>query len=261
MTENIRRKVIVTGAAGNLGRRLVTRGLAHGHEITAFVRSAGRFAEHWGGPLPGGVKVVEGDVRDAAGLGAAVAGHDALVNAAGHATEGQDFVTLFDAVVSVADTHLPPAARLWMVAGAAALTVPHTSRLGVDLPGMPAIYKTHETNWRRLQAARHDWALMCPGPMTAAGDGRPRGDLRVSIEVSPLEIGAWARWAPAIALSLAMKRRLPELIVSYEDVAEIIMTHLASGDRFSRQRVGVALPPNEQGSKSGWTPGQRGPNS
>lgn len=56
-----RTKVVVVGAAGNLGRRLVARAMAHGHDVTAFVRSAGRFAECWGGPVPEAVRLVEGD--------------------------------------------------------------------------------------------------------------------------------------------------------------------------------------------------------
>lgn len=38
--------VIVVGAGGKLGRRLVARGLARGHRVTALVRYAARFSRH-----------------------------------------------------------------------------------------------------------------------------------------------------------------------------------------------------------------------
>lgn len=254
-----RKKIVVIGAAGNLGRRLVARGLAHGHEVTAFVRNAGRFAEHWPGSLPEHVRVVEGDVFDKQAVASAVMGCDALVNAAGHVADGARFVSLFENAVAAAEQHMAPSGRIWLLAGAAVLTVPHTDRIGVSLPGVPAMYKAHETNWRRLQASSCDWSLMCPGPMVAAADGLPRDDLRISVEMLPYRVGSWARWAPPVALSLMMKSKLSELIVSYEDVAEIIMSNIVPNGRFSRHRVGVALPVNERGRKENWTLGEKGP--
>lgn len=62
-----------------------------------------------------------------------------------------------------------------------------------------------------------------------------------------------------IALSLMMKIKLPELIVSYEDVAELIMRNLQSGGDYGRRRVGVALPEGERAGKPGWALGERGP--
>jgi hypothetical protein len=42
---------------------------------------------------------------------------------------------------------------------------------------------------------------------------------------------------------------MPELVVSYDDVAGVLLDHLAPGGRFSRARVGVALPPGQRGEK------------
>ena len=103
--------------------------------------------------------------------------------------------------------------------------------------------------------------VMCPGPMTAAADSEKPDALRISIDTMPYQIDAWTRFAPPIALSLVMKSKLPELIVSYEDVATVIMTNLDAGGVLSRHRVGIALPAGERGSKEGWTLGQRGPDT
>ncbi|MBF2718218.1 NAD(P)-binding oxidoreductase [Agrobacterium vitis] len=251
-------KVIILGAAGNLGRRLVSRGLANGHDVTAFVRDRTRFEQAWGLPEPWPFKVVVGDATDSTGLHQAILGHDALVNAAGNVTEGESFASLVSAVVNVGEQALPAPHRMWFLAGAALLNVPHTERVGVALPGVPPIYRWHEVNWRRLERSRADWSLMCPGPMIASFPGLPRPDLRVSLDELPYPVGRWTRWVPGLVLALMMKARLPELIVSYEDVAELLMSNLQSGGVTSRRRVGVALPEGERGFKHGWVPGQRG---
>lgn len=252
-------KVIILGAGGNLGLRLVSRGLANGHEVTILVRDRLRFAERWRSPEPWPFKVVEGDAADRDVLRKAIAGRDALVNAAGVVTDGERFAALVDAIVSAGAEVLPAPHRMWFLAGAAILDIPHTDRIGVALPGVPAIYKWHESNWRRLERSGADWSLMCPGPMIPSATEEPREDLRVSRDELPYEVGPWARWAPGIALSLMMKIKLPELIVSYEDVAELIMRNLQSGGDYGRRRVGVALPEGERAGKPGWALGERGP--
>lgn len=252
-----RTKVIVIGAAGNLGRRLVSRGIAHGHEVTAFVRSANSLTAQIGARSATAIRVMEGDVLDGRSLALAVRGHDIAINAAGNVFDGDAFTALFRSVVAAVTRELPAPKRFWALAGAAALTLPHYNGIGVGLPGVPKSYVPHEKNWKALEASDLDWSLMCPGPMVAAPAGQIRSDLRVSIDVVPYEVPGWARWAPRIALSLLMKAKLPELIVSYEDVADIIMSNLSPGGRFSRHRVGVALPAGERGRKEDWVLGTR----
>jgi uncharacterized protein YbjT (DUF2867 family) len=65
--------VLVTGATGYIGGRLVPRLLAEGHRVRAMTRSAGRLRDV---PWAGDVDVVEGDALQAASLTAALAGVD-----------------------------------------------------------------------------------------------------------------------------------------------------------------------------------------
>jgi farnesol dehydrogenase len=67
-------RVLVTGATGFLGRRLVAE-LAPRHELRVLARPGRR-------GFPDGVEVVEGDVTDAAGVRRAAAGCEAVVHAA-----------------------------------------------------------------------------------------------------------------------------------------------------------------------------------
>lgn len=249
-------KVLIIGAAGNLGQRLVTRALAHGHEVTALVRDSARFTAAQPQVAQNLSGVVSADAAGRHSLAEAMAGFDCAINTAGHVTQGDSFATLFHAVVDAARSSGLP--RLWMLAGAAALTIPRANRLGTSLPGVPAIYKLHEQNWRYLAATDLDWSLMCPGPMVEAPSSPLRDDLRVSIDQVPFDVPAWAAWAPGLALSLLFKRKSAELVVSYDDVAELIVSNMVPGGKFSRHRIGLALPSGETASKSGWQPGQKG---
>jgi len=242
--------VVVLGAAGNMGRRLVRAGLDAGHRVTALARSRARLEQALG--QLEGVAVIDGDVEDAATLDRALDGQHAAVNAALTVMDGERFTRACAGIIAAAERRLPSPGRLWLYAGAAALTVPGTGLLGVDLPGVPGQYQLHAANFRALARSTLDWSLICPGPMVPAAGAAPRADLRVSVDVMPFEVPGWLTRAPRVGLSLLFKRRLPELIVTYEDVARLVMTHLEPGGPYSRHRVGVALPAGERGKKPGW---------
>ena len=72
-------KVLVIGAGGKSGEALVNEALAAGHKVTAFVRGAAQYKK-------AKVRVVAGDVLDAAAVDVAVAGQDAVIDALGGKT-------------------------------------------------------------------------------------------------------------------------------------------------------------------------------
>src|SRR5438132_13747169 len=74
-------KVVIFGATGQTGRLLTERGVAKGHQVTAFARDPARL------DLPNGsVRVIQGDVLDSAALHRAVAGQEAVFVGLGTAT-------------------------------------------------------------------------------------------------------------------------------------------------------------------------------
>ena len=178
------KRVLVIGAAGNLGTRLVQEGMHQGHAITALVRDAKALGHKIKGGLLKDVHVFEGDIRDVSCIDKALDGQDIVVNAAGNVNDGVVFSTLFDCVVSAVKRH-PHIEKSWFLAGAAVLTIPHSKRIGVGLPFVPSLYEPHRVNWQLLERSNLDWLLMCPGPMTAAATGMHRNDLRVSIDRCP----------------------------------------------------------------------------
>jgi putative NADH-flavin reductase len=72
------KQVLILGASGGTGRELVRQALEANLSVTAFVRDPARLTVSH--PR---LAVVRGDIGDAAGVAAAVSGHDAIVSALG----------------------------------------------------------------------------------------------------------------------------------------------------------------------------------
>ena len=181
-------RLSIPGATGSLGRHVLRRALAAGHDVTVFVRTPSK--------LPAEVRervaVHTGD------LGAVVPpdlvrGQDALINCAGHVADGETFAGLVDRIVTCLDL-LPTSEQpvCWFLAGAALLDIDSSGRRGVDLPEVKSTYWPHRVNFERLSRSRLDWRLLCPGPMvdeSALGLDR----MRISLDALPVEIPAAAR--------------------------------------------------------------------
>jgi UDP-glucose 4-epimerase len=74
-------KILVTGGAGFVGSRVVEYLQRDGHTVTVFDNLTTGFAH----AVPDGATLVEGDLRDAADVSAAVEGHEAVIHLAAQA--------------------------------------------------------------------------------------------------------------------------------------------------------------------------------
>lgn len=70
-------KIVVFGANGKVGSKIVAKLLDGGHSVNAFVHSDNYSNDH------NNIKVIQGDIHDAKSVQAAVAGCDAVVSALG----------------------------------------------------------------------------------------------------------------------------------------------------------------------------------
>jgi putative NADH-flavin reductase len=240
-------RLIIFGATGSLGRHVLRQALAAGHQVTVLVRAPARL------PLEAAphVSIHAGDLNtlapaDLAGL---VSGHDALINCAGHVTEGEGFVNLIDRVVTSVELLRPPRPACWFLAGAALLDIDASGRRGVELPKVESAYWPHRVNFERLGRSGLDWRLLCPGPMVeqpALGVDR----LRISLDTLPVRVPAFARALPAPLLVPLFASLVPQMIVPYADAAALMLANLGPGNEMTRRRVGLALPPGMRGRKS-----------
>lgn len=82
-------RVTVFGATGGIGRRIVERALAAGHEVHALVRDPTK-------ALPPGVSITVGGLTDGQAVARAVEGSDAVIWAVGASQNRPDQVGLFE---------------------------------------------------------------------------------------------------------------------------------------------------------------------
>ncbi len=230
-------KICVLGGSGQVGSRVIARALARGHEVTAPLRDPSRLPAGLGAQ----VRTPQLDFGSEAAIAAVVAGHDAVVNAAGYITQ-PDYVPLVTRVIGAVGTGLGRGGRFWMMAGAALLDVPGTAQMTLSLPKIPALFEAHLKTYRAVRATALDWSVLCPGPMIAAPDGQPTPGLILSREVWPVPRWRWTGRLPPVVTSLNFARSVPRMTISYEDAAEVIVSHLDPDCAFSRSRVGIALP-------------------
>lgn len=244
-------RVLIIGATGNSGLALTRAALARGLEVTAYVRSSGKLQALLGQDQTPGLTICSGSLADRADLESAMAGQDAVINAAGNATIDPDFVPMVHSVIALAEDALGAGGRLWLFGGAAVLDVPGFRVRAADLPVIPKVYKQHVHTLARVSATALDWSMLCPGPMVSAPSGEAEEGLRVSADHWPVDGPKPGGLLRTLRILKAFRQRMPEMIITYEDAARVILDNLAPGGPFSCKRVGVALPPGQRGATPG----------
>ncbi|MGW0803810.1 NAD(P)-dependent oxidoreductase [Nonomuraea sp. NPDC002799] len=170
--------IVVFGAGGRAGRRVVAEAAERGLEVTAVVRDPGKY-----GDLSGErVRVVAGDVTDAAGVAEVAAGHDAAVQ-----------VT---ARLDVPSAEFYTAAARALTGGLARAGVPRLVALGIgtllevspgvrlaDTPGFPADARAfslgHAAELEVFEEAELDWVVLAPPPVMLDAEAARTGRYRI----------------------------------------------------------------------------------
>ena len=238
-------KICLLGATGNTGERLCSMAVARGHEVTAYVRNADKLRA----ALPKVTEkltIVEGDLSDITPLVDVMKGHDVVINAAGNAQNEETYQPLVARVIEAATRALPPGGRFWLFGGAAVLDVPGETFAMLDFPQLPSMFQAHARNLDLVSNTQLDWSMLCPGPMIPAQNGQPHQGLRLSVNTWPVERPGYTRWLPKQSLLLAFMRKMPEMTITYEDAAQVILDNLETDGKFSKVRVGIALPPGRK---------------
>lgn len=153
-------KVVLIGASGFIGSRVLAELASRGHEVTAIVRNPEKVAA-----LPG-VTAVKGDVFDRDGLAKLVAGHDAAISAVHFSAS--DLQTL---LAAVKQSGVP---RYLVVGGAGSLEVAPGVRL-FDTPDFPAAYLEEARQGGVFldllkQEQTLDWTFLSPSALIQPGE-------------------------------------------------------------------------------------------
>ncbi|WP_118179875.1 NAD(P)-dependent oxidoreductase [Paraburkholderia phosphatilytica] len=161
-------KIALFGATGMIGSRIAAEAARRGHQVTALSRHPERAeAGH------ANVHAARGDLHDAAGVAAAVRGHDVVASAYG---PGSGDVAAVEAVTKalVEGTQAAGVKRLVVVGGAGSLEVAPGRQL-VDTEGFPDAYKAvalaHRAAFSYYRTvADLDWTFFSPAALIAPGE-------------------------------------------------------------------------------------------
>jgi putative NADH-flavin reductase len=232
--------MVVVGATGRAGHRVLTHALAARHAVRVLVRSPEKLVAQLGGALPDNLNVRAGDAEDLDTLAAALAGQEAAVQCALTPSYGERFVALDTAFTRLAEKILVGSRRVWVFGGVGALDVPGTGLFALDL--MRPIFELHRRNWETLRTSSLDWSFACPGFMSPD----PAAPIvHTSVDAIPIEPPA-----PILGDSAALRHWFADafrfLTVSYDDVARVILDNLGADGPLSRHRVGFVLPDRQK---------------
>ena len=159
-------KVVLIGATGMVGARILKELLSRGHRVQAVVRDPSKL------DAADGLTAEAADVTDADQVAAAVAGADAVVNAYGPGpTAPENLIPATEAVIQ--GMKKAGVKRLLMVGGAASLEVAPGVRL-IDLPDFPPEYKAiaqaHIDAKELLKTSGLDWTSFSPAAIIQPGE-------------------------------------------------------------------------------------------
>ena len=158
-------KVVLFGASGMIGSRVLNELLGRGHEVTAVVRNPDKIAVK-------GVNVVKGDLTDEAGVAKAVKGADAVISA--YAPPQKQESALLNATRAlIAGAAEAGVRRLIVVGGAGSLEVAPGVQL-VDIPQFPeewkAIALAHRDVLPVLKQSNLTWTYLSPAGLIQPGE-------------------------------------------------------------------------------------------
>ena len=243
-------KILILGATGSLGSHITQQAVSANHEVSTLVRTPSK--------LPLGLReqvtVYQADLAKTpvSVLTTILGNHEVVINTAGLVTEGQIFVELVNRLVTSLEL-LPHQDRpvCWFLAGAALLDLDDRGRRGVDLPRVASTYWPHRANFERIRQTALDWRILCPGPMV---DQQPLSlaRMRISLDRLPLQIPSVTGFLPDALVLPLFAYHIPEMIVSYDDAAALVLANLTPDSEMSGHRVGLALPVGLRGEKKQW---------
>src|SRR4051812_22827618 len=214
-------KLVVFGATGNVGQRIVAEALRRGHEVVGVVRDPAAVKS----PNKD-VRLLKGDATDADSVARAVRGADAAVSAISPRPNARGLPApslQANARALIEGLRTAGVKRVLYVGGASSLEVAPGQALA-DQPDFPEIYKAEAREGRealavwRNQAEGLDWTYLSPA--VEIGKGQRTGNYRTTDD--------------RILLDAAGKS-----FISFEDYAVAVLDELERPSHVGR-RFGVA---------------------
>jgi uncharacterized protein len=161
-------RIMIFGAGGNVGRRVVAEALGRGHDVTAVLRNPAR-----SGVLPAVVAIRNGNAANAGDVAELSVGQDLVISATRPAPgKERDLVTTAEALLEGLKL---TGVRLLLVGGAGSLVAPDTGRTIVDdqryvSPAWREIAMACCDQFAICRAETHaDWTYLSPPALLQPG--------------------------------------------------------------------------------------------
>ncbi|KAF2448504.1 hypothetical protein P171DRAFT_428564 [Karstenula rhodostoma CBS 690.94] len=234
-------KVLLIGATGNVGLRLVASLLTHGHKVVAHVRSAQKLESLLPESVYRQLSVIEGSAFDANAIKIAILENecDAVVNSAGLAAVTpwgkSDLPQIVAAIVEgarQAGVERKKPLRAWFLGGMSATQFPGTNSLLSDhIP----ILLDHGRNLALLKALPPntlDWSMLCPSNMNPESSDfsvptkSSHARLTASAQTPPLWKDSWLRHIPLMGKVLVIAMNMSRYGTTLEQNADFIANDL-----------------------------------
>lgn len=182
--------VVLYGATGMIGSRVLQELVSRGHRVTAVVRNPGKV------PALAGVRAVEGSVLDAADIAAKATDADVIVSSYAP-PKGEESKVANSVRALVAGTKAAHAKRLLVVGGAGSLLVAPGVDV-IDSGHLPEAFKAiaiaHRDALLLLKESDVDWTYFSPAgviePGQRTGKFRVGGDSLIADEQGNSRISA-----------------------------------------------------------------------
>jgi len=156
-------KLLVLGASGMIGTRIVAEAVARGHQVTGTARNPEKIAD--------GVSKVALDMVKPDGLAALADAADAVIVTISPRSSGDAFADMEQIAAAIEDQIAPTGKPILHVGGAGTLNLPDGSPLADVLPDAyrseaQAMRKTYE----QLSQKGMDYTFIAPASLIAPGD-------------------------------------------------------------------------------------------
>ena len=158
-------KVVLYGASGMIGSRILRELVSRGHQVTAVVRDPSRITE----PK---VTVLQGDVLDEKSVTATAKGSDLAISAYGPGPTSPEILVKATTTL-VGGLRQAGVRRFLVVSGAGSLEATPGLRL-LDTPSFPAAWRAialaHADALEELRTSDLDWTSVSPAALVEPGE-------------------------------------------------------------------------------------------
>ncbi|KAL8647338.1 MAG: hypothetical protein Q9210_005619 [Variospora velana] len=257
-------KVLLLGATGNLGSRLIPALLAHKHSVVLFVRTESKLNSLVDAATLSKCTIVSGDATDARAIEEAILSNhcSALINSAGKAAifpweapRMQGIIQAVSTAAVEASKKLGHPIRCWFMGGLTVLDYP--GKEGTRMSYYFPLFKEHGHTLDYISSKPMEnlqWSLLAPSAITPASKEitlleAPRGNSLVARNDVPVDWRpTFLSWVPYLGLYAEIVMNMMRYNTTLEGCADFLAADLTKGEsEHVGHKVGIIVSNEKKG--------------